>query len=253
MTTLPQGLKTRRFIVLLTIVLLLGVVVGAVIGTSGKVPILLAAQDGLPSVTSATSAIRITGLQRTAIGNSPILNVSLQNISPKTIMAYSLGSGKGWVTRSYYFSDTAFSPKAIEIQIIPLDTTSFSAASREFTVTGVLFDDGSTDGQAMSVFRLKENWVGLRDHTNHLLPCLRQLPSTLTSQDESALVHCETEAAKWSSKGRSSDYEDGFQNAQREFSNQLSEIKNRIHSGDFSGAAKQKDKVVRVFEAFQAR
>jgi len=45
------------------------------------------------------------------------------NISPKTIKAYSIGSGKGWVTKSYYFSETAFAPNATEIQIIPLDST----------------------------------------------------------------------------------------------------------------------------------
>jgi hypothetical protein len=253
MTRFPQRLKTRRFAASLTLVLLLGVVVGTLIGTSGKVPILVTAQDGLPLVTSATSAIRVVALQRTTIGSSPILNVSLQNISSKTIKAYSLGSGKGWVTRSYHFSETAFPPNAIETQIIPLDSASFREASREFTVTGVLFEDGSTDGQAISVFRLRENWVGLRDYTSQLLPCLRQLPSTFTAQDEAALVHCETEAGKWSTKGRSSDYEDGFQNARREALTQLSEIKTKIHSGDFSDAAKRRDKIVRILETFQRR
>ena len=253
MTDFPQALKTRRFAVLVTVVLLLGAVVGAVIGTFGKVPLLAATQDGLPLVTSASSAIRVVGVQQTAIGDNPIINVSLQNTSTKTITAYSLGSGKGWVTRDYFFAETAFTPNAIENQIIPLNSASFSAPNREFTVTGVLFDDGSTDGRAISIFRLKETWGGLRDHTRDLLPCLRKLPSTLTSQHESALVHCESEATKLSRKGRSSDYADGFQSAQREFLTQLGEIKNKLHSGDLSGAGNQRDKVVKSFEAFQNR
>ena len=251
MTTFPQRLRTPRFAVSLTVVLLLGLVVGTVIGTSGKIRNLAMAQDGLPLVTSATSAIRVNALQRTTIGNSPILNVSLQNISPKTIKAYSVGSGKGWVTRSYHFSETAFPPNAIETQIIPLDSTSFRAASREFAVTGVLFEDGSTDGQAISIFRLRENWLGLRDYTSQLLPCLRQLPSTLAAQDEAALAHCETVASMGLAKGKSSDYADGFQNAQRESLNQLSEIKSKIHSGDFSGASKQRDKIVKSLHIFR--
>jgi len=251
MIRFPQRFTTRRSVISLTVVLLLGVVVGTVIGTSGKVPILVTAQDGLPLVTSATSAIRVVALQRTAIGTSPILNVSLQNVSPKTIKAYSVGSGKGWVTKSYYFSETAFPPNAIETQIIPLDSASFRAASPEFTVTGVVFEDGSTDGQATSVFRLKENWVGSRDYTSHLLQCLHQLPSTLAAQDEAALVACESEAAKWSAKGRSSDYDDGFQYAHSESSIRLSEIKSKIHSGDFSAAVKQRDKIVKILETFQ--
>ena len=254
MTRFPQHLRTRRFAVSLTVVLLLGVVVGTVIGTSGRVPILATAQDGVPLVTSATSAIRVVALQQTTIGNSPILNISLQNISPKTIKAYSIGSGKAWVTKTYYFSETAFAPTAIETQIIPLDSTTFRAASREFTVTGVLFEDGSTDGQAVSVFRLRENWIGLRDYMSQLLPCLSQLPSTLAAQDEAALVHCQNEAGRWAAaKGRSSDYEDGFQNAQRVSLSELNEIKTKIHSGDFSDAAKQRDKIVRISESLKHR
>ena len=254
MIRVPQRLRTRRFAVSLTVVLLLGVVVGTVIGTSGRLPILATAQDTVPLVTSATSAIRVVALQQTTIGSSPILNISLQNISPKTIKAYSIGSGKAWVTKSYYFSETAFAPNAVETHIIPLDSTTFRAASRQFTVTGVLFEDGSTDGQAVSVFRLRKNWVGLRDYMSQLLPCLSQLPSTLAAQDEAALLHCENEAGRWAAaKGRSSDYEDGFQNAQRVSLSELNEIKTKIHSGDFSDAAKQRDKIVRISETLKHR
>lgn len=251
MTSFPHRLKSRRFAGSVIVVLLLGVVVGAVIGTSGKEPVEITGQEDLPLVTSGTSAIRVVGLQRTAIGKSPILNVSLQNTSPKKIMAYSVGSGKSWVTRSYYFSETAFLPDSIEIQIIPLGRGSFSAATRELTVTGVIFDDGSTDGQSIPTFRLRENWLGVRDYISHLLPCLRRLPSTLTAQDEAVIIQCEADMDKWSTKGRSSDYEDGFQNAQRESLSRVSEIKHKIRSGEFSEAAKQKDEVVSIFAGFQ--
>ncbi len=250
MVRIPQCLKTRRFAVSLTIVLLLGVTVGSVIGTA-KLPLLVQAQDGLPLVTSVTPAIRVVGLQPTSIGSSRILEVSLQNTSSKTIKAYSVGSGKGWVTRFFYFSDTAFLPNTIETQIIPLDNASFRAAGREFTVTAVVFEDGSTEGQAVPGYRLSENWTGFRDYASHLLPCLRQLPSTLATQDEATLVNCETEATKWSAKGRSADYEAGFQHAQRESLNKLGEIKGNVRSENFADAAKQRDKIVRVFESFQ--
>jgi len=252
MVRIPQRLQTRRFAISLTIVLLLGLTVGSVIGTS-KLPFWAKAQDGLPLVTSATSAIRVVALQPTTVGESRILEVSLQNVSAKTIKAYSVGSGKAWVTRSYYFSETVFAPNAIETQIIPLDSTSFKAASRDFTVTAVLFDDGSTEGQAIPGYRLRESWAGLQDYASHFLPCLRQLPSNFAAQDEAALTSCESEAGKWSAKGRSADYENGLQNAQRESLNRLSEIKSKIRSGNFSNAAKQRDKIVKIFESFQRR
>lgn len=251
MTSFPQRFKTQRFAVSLTVVVLLGVGVGVLKGISGKKPLLVTAQDGLPSVTSETSAVRVVALQQISLGSSPVLSIGLQNISPKTIKAYSVGSGKAWVTRNYYFSETGFPPNAIDTQIIPLESAGFSGPNREFTVTGVVFEDGTTEGQAISVFRLKENWVGFRDYASRLLPCLRKLPSAFAAQDESALVNCQTEANKWSPQGRSSDYEDGFQNAKRESSAQLSEIKSKIRSGDFSNAAKQRDKTVKVLETFQ--
>jgi hypothetical protein len=251
MTSFPQRFKTLRFAVSVTIVVLLGVAVGVFIATPGKVPVSTTAQDGLPLVTSATSAIRVVALQRTTIGASLMLNVSLQNVSPKTIKAYSVGSGKGWVTRNYYSSEIAFPPNAIETQIIPLQGANSAGPHREFTVTGVLFEDGTTDGQAISVFRLKENWVGFRDYASRILPCLRKLPRTLAAEDETALANCETEASNWSVKGRSSDYEDGFHNAQHESLTQLNEIKSKIRLGDFSNAAKQRDHTIKLLETFQ--
>jgi hypothetical protein len=253
MTNLPLLLKNRSFALSVTSVLLLGVAVGVLIGTSDKVPDSVAAQDALPLITSASSAIRVVGLQRTNIGDNPVLKVSLQNISPKNISAYSIGSGKAWITRSYYFAERAFLPNAIETQIIPLNTKGFNAQTRDFTVIGVLFEDGATDGQAIPVFRLRENWAGFRDHARILLPCLRQIPATLTTQHAAELSLCESEAAKRSSSDRSSDYQDGFQLAQREFLSQVSEIKNKVNSGDVSGSAKQRDQVIKSFETVQDR
>jgi len=251
MTSFPQRFKTQRFAVLLTVVVLLGVAVGVLKGISNKTSHQVTAQDNLPLVSSETSALRVVALERISFGNSPVLSVGLQNVSSKTIKAYSVGSGKSWVTTNYYFSETAFLPNSIETEIIPLGSASFNAANRAFTITGVVFEDGTTDGQAISVFRLKENWVGFRDYASRLLPCLRKLPPAFAPRDETALVNCETEANKWSAMGRSSDYKDGFENAQRESSTQLSEIKSKIRSGDFSNAAKQKEKIVKVLETFQ--
>ena len=251
MTKFPLPLKHRRFAFSLTIVLLLGITAGVLVGTSGKVTDSAAAQDGLPLITSASSAIRVVGVQRTTIGDSPILNVSLQNTSSKNISAYSVGSGKAWVTRNYFFAESAFSPNAIETQTIPLNTKGFNTQIREFTVTGVLFDDGSTDGQAIPVFRLREIRAGLRDHARLLVPCLRRTPATLTPQHAVELNACESEAAKQQANGRSSDYQDGFQHAQREFLSQVGEVKTKLNSGDLSGAAKQRDKLIKSLETFQ--
>ena len=150
------------------------------------------------------------------------------------------------MTRSYYFSEEAFAPNSHETQILPLSVEGFIT---ELSVSGVMFDDGTTDGDAIAVFRLKEARDGIRDQANRLVPCLRQLPSTLLSEHEAALSRCESEGSAFPTKGRSSDYGDGLQNAQREFLNQLSEIKSRVRAHDFSGAGQQRDKVIRIFHS----
>ena len=242
---------TGRFAVVLLFVVVIGVATGAGISTSGPAPftgVIQSKNAGLPLVTSASSAVRVISVERNNIGESPVLEVSLQNISTKNIEAYSLGSGKRWVTRSYYFSEESFAPNTTEKQIIPLSVPGFSP-STELILTGVLFDDGTTDGEAIAVFRLKETHDGLRDQINRLLPCLRELPSTLTSQQEAALSRCESAASSLPIKGRSSDYEDGLQNAQRELLKQLGEIKSKVRSADFSNATRQRDKLIRIVQS----
>ena len=251
MTIRTKNPISKRFALVLLFVVAIGVATGAVIGRSGHAPFVEVRQSEpvtLPLVTSASSAVRVAAVERTSIGESPILAVSLQNISQKDIKAYSLGSGNQWVTSSYYFTETSFAPNAIEKQMIPLPARGFNSNRTEFIVTGVIFDDGTTDGQAISVFRLKETRDGLRDQSKRLMPCLSQLPATLTPQHEEVLSRCESEAGSLSLKGRSSDYDDGLQNAQREFLQQLGEIKGKVRAGDFSGAALQRDKVKNIFQ-----
>src|SRR5262245_15091550 len=115
----------------------------------------------LPMVLSATSAIRVIEVQRPTIDDVEVLRVELQNTSSKTIVAYSLGSAERWVTTHRYFSDTAFSPGTTTTQLIPLENLDLEQASGGVGVTGVLFQDGTTNGQATSVYRLRENWMGL--------------------------------------------------------------------------------------------
>lgn len=250
MLTFTKNLVTGRFVVILLVVVVIGIATGVVIST-GPAPSTAANQPknaGLPLVTSASAAVRVIGVARSTIGESPAVEVSLQNISTKNIKAYSLGTGKRWVTRGYYFSDEAFAPNTVETQIIPLSAAGSNPTTTELSVSGVMFDDGTTDGDSIAVFRLKEARDGIRDQATLLVPCLRQLPSTIRSEDEGALSRCEAEASASSAKGRSSDYDDGMQNAKREFVKQLVEIKTKVRSRDFSGAGNQRDRVLRIFQ-----
>lgn len=240
-----RTLKSRRFVFLAFTVLTLGAIVGAVVGRSERGTQATQTSDAI--VTSHASTLRVVGVQRTTIGDMPVLKVSLQNLSSKNIKAYTVASGKGWMTRDYFFTDLSFPPNAIETEIIPLSVRSFEANSKEFAVTGVLFEDGTADGEGIPVFRLKERHDGLRDQSAKLLPCLQQIASA-RDRFESELSNCEIAAKRLSVKGRSGDYNDGLLHAQQEFLTRLGEIKNKLAGNDLAEALNQKEQTIRTFQ-----
>ena len=209
------------------------------------------AEGALPLVLSATPAIGVVAVELNETG--PLLRVSLQNTSPKTIMAYSVGSDEAWVTQGYYFSETAFPPNEVITTLLPVDRLSGETPSHNLTVTAVLFEDGTTSGRAIPAFRLREHWTGLTDYARRIVPCLQQLPKTLSARDEAAMIRCDAQAGRSSSQGRSSDYDDGLHNGRRKFSTALDDITAKIRSGDFSGAETQRDRIVSTLTSVRRR
>lgn len=256
MSSLARNLTTYRFTVLAVSVTLLGILFGAVVGSSGPVGLFsrtVAQKDGLRAV-NKTSAIRVVGMQQKSIGENDVLFVSVQNISGRNIKAYTIARGRAWVTKSYLLGEESFAPNSIQEQIIPLTSGAFSSTDgKEFSVSAVLFEDGSGDGDAVFVSRLTETRAGMREQASRLLPCLEQLAS---SKDfESDLAACETEAARMpvDGTGKSSDYENGLQNLQREFLTQITDIKDKVHSKSFADATSKKEKLTRILNSLAKR
>jgi hypothetical protein len=253
MNNFTRNLKTRRFAVIAVSVTVLGILFGAVVGRSGPAGLFsrrVAQKDEL-RVTNKTSAIRVVGMHQRSMGKNEVLFVAVQNISDRNIKAYTIARGKAWVTKSYLLSEESFAPNAIEEQIIPLTSGAFSAGDeKEFSVTAVLFEDGNGDGDAIFLSRLSETHAGMRDQADRLLPCLERLASAREFDQKPVLSACESEAVRMpvAGTGRSSDYENGLQNVQREILTQLTDIKDKVDSRNFADATSKKDKVTRIMK-----
>ena len=257
MAKLTQRLKTHRFAVLALSAALLGILAGVLIGWPGKARHFDSDQNGQtiePIIKSKTLAVRVLGSERTSLGDNSIWFVKLQNTSGRDIKAYTIASGKTWVTKNYFLGEQSLASGAVENQIIPLSSGPSHDISlgtgKEFTITAVFFADGTGDGDSRFVFMLSEKYAGMRDQANRILPCLRGLASTFGPNQESALEECEAETLRLplKSNGRSADYEDGLESAQRELLNQLNDIKEKIRSNNLSDAANKKDKITKIFQ-----
>lgn len=244
-------IRNRRFTTLAVTMIVFGVVTGVALNWPSKAKSYLKAQ-AQPKVTSKTPAVRLVETSRTNLGNDSVLVVKLQNISSEEIRAYTIASGKAWVTKHYFFQEKAIAPNAIDTQIIPLSSGTHKGAfesGKEVSVAAVFFGNGTGDGDSLYVSMLSDEHAGIRDQANHMLPCLQKLSSTSTLE-ESTITACEAEARELPIKntGRSADYEKGLAGAQREVLSQLNDVKEAIRSNSFSDAQNRKNKVTRIFQ-----
>lgn len=255
MSNLTQRMQAHRFKMLAISMLLLGVLAGIGLGLSRNHtrPV----QTLEPKITSKASALRIVGITRTSLGNHSVLVVKLQNISDKDIKAYTVASGKAWVTKHYFFEEQSIAPNAIENQLIPLSSDASQDPKltfengKELTIAAAFFADGTGQGDPVFVARFTDQHAGMRDQANRILPCLQGLSSSLVAQGESAVATCEAEALRLPtrSNGRSVDYEKGLETTRAVVLSQLKDLKDGMRSNNLSEVLNKEDKVTKVFQA----
>lgn len=93
-------LRTHQFVRLVLCVALFGVLVGVVFGLQQQRQPPEVRSRTSPNVISSTPAIKVLSAERTSLGNAIVLAVKLQNTTSKDIKAYSISSGKAWMTSS---------------------------------------------------------------------------------------------------------------------------------------------------------
>ncbi|MBC8028633.1 MAG: hypothetical protein H7Z16_00850 [Pyrinomonadaceae bacterium] len=256
MSKLTQRLKTHRFATLAFSMALLGILAGAMLNWSGKANNSYERhrQETIPvRITSQTSAVRVVSIERVPLGTQSMLAVKLQNTSGKEIKAYTIASGKTWVTTSYFLDEESFAPGAIIIKHIPLPSDApqdfnLLLNGTEFSVTAVYFADSTGDGVSRYVSALADQHDGIRDQANRILPCLRGLSSTVGQ--ELAVAACEGEALRLPVKmdGKSSDYEGGLENAKREVLRHLKDIKEKVQAVHLTEALGRQEKITRILQ-----
>lgn len=239
-----------RFISLAVSAVVLGLAAGALFAwpkttKSQKSPI-------PPSVTSKAESLKVISSELTSIGTNKIIAVKLQNVSNKEIKAYSIGTGKSWLTRNYMFGEDSLMPGQTVDQIIPLAASEKPAdmkgriAAQNLAVTGVLFEDGTAEGVSVSTLRLTEQYAGVREQSKRVLPCLR----ALASASETATRSCEEEISKLPTKapGKSADFEGGLESVQREVLSLLTDLKEESRLNHPDNFSRKQAKALMVFE-----
>jgi hypothetical protein len=210
-----------------------------------------------PTVKSKTSAVRVLGAEKTTVGTMLVLAVRLQNTSAKDVQAYTIGSGKSWMTTNYFVSEEAFASGATINHLIPLsddDSQSLNAFGKStgtFYVNAVVFTDGTVDGDASFARMLADERTGTRDQAKRILPSLQALSSAAAPERERALADFEAKIQSLPEKGErpaTSAYENGLAIAKRGLLSRLAEIREHLRSGRPNEAAASQEKMTRVFQ-----
>jgi len=195
----------------------------------------------LPRVLNETTALRITAVESQTIGTSVGTVISLQNVSNKTVKAYSIAHGKKWTTRNLFLADEAIAPNQINQYIAtPGDE------SVDYTVVAVQFEDGTCEGKPVFTYRLNEIYGGMQEQARAILPCLKKLDTVKGLRQESLIADCENLAAQLAVKGRTSDYSDGLTNAQAAFLTQIQDVKAKVKANNLMDAVASKDRALKI-------
>lgn len=255
MVKVAAALRAHRLATTAVVLGFVGILTGAALGWSGKFKY---RQGPDVLIVSKTVAVTVLWAEKTMLGTAPILAVKLQNTSGKAIKAFTISSGKTWVTQSYFMIEESFAPGTIVNQFIPLSSDASQdykitfGNGREISVSAVFFADGTGDGDSHYVRMLADQRAGIRDQANRILPHLRQLSSKSVLDPDQALTTCEAEILRLPTKQdrqASGDYETGLEDAQRELLNRLNEIKEEKRTHRLPEAAAKQEKLTRVFQS----
>lgn len=249
MTQIFSQIRTRQFGILTLVVIALGIIGGVVIAKTRRAKLVQQTLESSPPVVvSLTSSIRVVEANSTIIGSSPVLNITLQNISSKQIKAYVISRGKGFYTKSYLFVETVFASNTTETSMVPWNDPPTNGIKKDWAVTGVLFEDGSVEGQASSTLKLIQTYRGAKDQAKRLSSCLQQLSHATSLQQKAALARCKTDVANLPVNEGSPDYQEGLRNAQLMFSTHLTEIQDMLAANRSEDALLKQQSVIRVFQ-----
>jgi len=247
MAQIPQQIRTLQFRIFVLIAVAIGIIVGVVVGKTRRGN----SGPNVPQVVvlSTAPSVRVVSANRQTIGEMSVLNITLQNVSSKNIKAYVISSGKAWYTKNYLFVDTVFAPNSTDTSTLSGDRLSSNESDKDLTVTGVLFEDGTVDGEMTSTLRLIQNYRGVKEQAKRLTTCLEQLSHATGLQEQTAFAKCENDVANLPVTEGSADNQAGLRNAQLMFSTQLTEIKDMLRANRSEEAKQKKESFVRRFQA----
>lgn len=166
--------------------------------------------------TNKTAALKVISVKKVE-SDLPMVEVTVQNQSPKNITSFMLAIGDLMILTDYVPDGTLFGPGEQNVQRISLGNFEAAAAKNpkqagEVVVTAVYFDDRTGEGDARRVEMIRKRYEGIKEQIKLALPILRNALSSSEDADnvllaaESQVKNLPTEA---NNSRLSPDYRDG--------------------------------------------
>lgn len=157
------------------------------------------AQEIKPRIINKTTSLQVVSVEKTN-GQFPDLKVTLSNNSFKNISAYVLSVGDLNVMNYSGFNEEPFSPGQTKVEKLPYGNFE-ATAERDpkragvLVVSAVYFDDQSNEGDLRQINMIKDNYTGIKEQLNLILPLLRSALSSVQSDPERTFLTLETQVA----------------------------------------------------------
>lgn len=164
-----------------------GLILGVVVWASGRMTRKqTSAQEIDVRIHNATDALKVISAKKVGDGDVAILKVTVMNQSHKIVFAYSLSSGEGGMT-SFGLSLAPGDYNTERIPFANLEPSVEDKSVRDLRLSAVYLEDGSSEGENISVKRLNNRMLGMQEQAAIAVDALRKA-SASDESDPARLV-----------------------------------------------------------------
>src|SRR5438132_10695592 len=172
MRKLTATISAHRFICLLVIVILFGILSGAGFAISRRAKRQSSQRPAhttvFPIINNKTRAVQVVEVERVTSGNISFRAVRVNNIANKDIKVLTIECGNGEVIDNRILGDNPITAGSSTTEMVPLTDQESNPDGPTITIKAVLFSDGTGDGDGATVQSLSDEWAGARDQAKHV-------------------------------------------------------------------------------------
>lgn len=254
MRKLTTIIRAHRFVCLLLIVTLFGILSGAGFAISRRAKRHSSQRPThasvVPIINNKTQTIQVVEAERVTYGNIPVLRVKVNNNANKDIKVLTIECGNAEIIDNRILGDVPITAGSSTTETIPLTDEQSNAAVPTITIKAVLFSDGTGDGDDATVQSLSDEWAGARDQAKHVLNQLLDLSKTSDPDVALSKLRSDVAALPTTTAGaRSHHYEQGLKTAKERVLAVLKEMDGLRQSNSGPYADRALDRLIKVYQS----